>query len=171
MDVILFRHGIAVDAENWKADDATRPLTPEGSVRTKQGAHGLYRLKVQPDHVFSSPLVRARQTADLVKAQLALKTKIELVDDLLPDAPPDALLARLASLPAHSVVLCVGHEPHLSTTLSVMISGKTAASIEMKKAAACGVGFLGLPKAGAGTLHWLLPPRILRVLGRSAAAS
>ena len=85
MDVILFRHGIAVDAENWKADDATRPLTPEGSVRTKQGAHGLSRLKVQPDHVFSSPLVRARQTADLVKAQLALKIKIELVDDLFQD--------------------------------------------------------------------------------------
>ena len=167
MDVILFRHGIAVDPENWKGDDATRPLTSEGSVRTKQGAHGLSRLKVQPDHVFSSPLVRARQTADLVNAELALKTEIQLVDDLLPDAPPDALLARLAKLPAHSVVLCVGHEPHLSTALSVMISGKTAASIEMKKAAACGVGFTGLPKPGAGTLHWLLPPRVLRALGRS----
>ena len=128
MDVILFRHGIAVDAANWKGDDATRPLTADGADRTKQGAHGLYRLKVQPDHVFSSPLVRARQTADLVKGQLALKIKIELVDDLLPDAPPDALLARLASLPAHSVVLCVGHEPHLSTALSIMISGKTAAA-------------------------------------------
>src|SRR5512132_714865 len=160
MDVILFRHGIAADAENWKGDDASRQLTPEGAVRTKRGAHGLYRLKVHPDHVFSSPLVRARQTADLVNAELALKTKIELIDDLLPDAPPDALLARLAKLPAHSVLLCVGHEPHLSTALSVMISGKTAASIEMKKAAACGVGFTGMPKAGAGTLQWLLPPRV-----------
>ena len=168
MDVILFRHGIAVDANNWKGDDSTRPLTPEGADRTKQGAQGLSRLKVQPDHVFSSPLVRARQTAELVKAQLAVPTKIELVEDLLPDAPPDALLARLANLPARSVVLCVGHEPHLSTTLSVMISGKTAASIEMKKAAACGVGFVGVPKAGVGVLQWLLPPRILRVLGRSS---
>jgi len=170
MDVILFRHGIAVDAANWKGDDATRPLTADGADRTKQGAQGLARLKVQPDHVFSSPLVRARQTADLLNAELALKTKIELVEDLLPDAPPDALLARLAKLPAHSVVLCVGHEPHLSTAVSVMISGKTAASVEMKKASACGVGFRGLPKAGAGMLHWLLPPKILRVLGRSAAA-
>jgi phosphohistidine phosphatase len=168
MDVILFRHGIAVDAEHWKGDDATRPLTPAGADRTKQGAQGLGRLKVQPDHMFSSPLIRARQTAELVKAELALQTKIELVDDLRPDAPPDALLARLATLPARSVVLCVGHEPHLSTAMSLMISGKTAASIEMKKAAAGSVGFVGVPKAGVGTLQWLLPPRTLRVLGRSS---
>ena len=168
MDVILFRHGIAVDVVHWKGDDMTRPLTPEGVDRAKQGAQGLCRLKVQPDHLFSSPLVRARQTAELVKAQLSLKTKIELIDDLQPDAPADALLARLSNLPAPSVVLCVGHEPHLSTAVSVMISGKTSASIEMKKAAACGVGFAALPKAGAGTLLWLLPPKILRILGRSS---
>ena len=168
MDVIFFRHGISVDVVHWKGDDETRPLTPEGVDRTKQGAQGLCRLKVQPDHVFSSPLVRARQTAELVKEQLSLKAKIELADDLRPDAPPEAILARLSALPAASVVLCVGHEPHLSTALSVMISGKTAASIEMKKAAACGVGFAGSSKAGTGKLLWLLPPKILRILGRSS---
>ena len=168
MEIIFFRHGIAVDVVHWKGDDATRPLSPEGIDRTTQGARGLSELKMQPDHVFSSPLVRARQTAELVKEELSLKAKIEFLDDLRPDAPPDAILARLSNLPAASVVLCVGHEPHLSTTLSVMISGKTAASIEMKKAAACGVGFAGSPKAGAGKLLWLLPPKILRSLGRSS---
>ena len=168
MDVILFRHGIAVDVVHWKGDDMTRPLTPEGVDRTKQGAQGLSRLKAQPDHIFSSPLVRARQTTELVREELSLKAKIEFLDDLRPDAPPEAMLARLTNLPAPSVVLCVGHEPHLSTALSVMISGKTSASIEMKKAAACGVGFAALPKACAGTLLWLLPPKILRILGRSS---
>jgi phosphohistidine phosphatase len=168
VQLILFRHGIAVDREDWKGNDQDRPLSEEGAERTKQAAQGLARLKLAPDHVYSSPLVRARQTAELVKEELALKPKIEILEELLPDAPPEALLARLAHLPAQGVVLCAGHEPHLSTTMGVMISGKTTARIEMKKAAAGCVGFSGSPKPGAGILQWILTPKILRLLGRSS---
>ena len=168
MQVILLRHGIAVDPGDWKGHDGDRPLSEEGTERTQQVVQGLKRLKLAPEHVYSSPLVRARQTAELVKAELSLKTKIEVVEELLPDAPPEALLARLAHLPAQAVVLCAGHEPHLSTTIGVMISGRTAARVEMKKASACCVEFVGAPKTGAGMLQWLLTPKILRALGRSS---
>jgi phosphohistidine phosphatase len=168
VEIILFRHGIAVDHEHWKGSDNDRPLSEEGRDRTKQAAQGLGRLKLEPDHVYSSPLLRARQTAEVIKEEMSLKSKIEVLEELLPDAPPDALLARLAHLPAQAVVLCAGHEPHLSTTIGVMISGKTTARVEMKKAAAGCVGFTGSPKPGGGILNWLLAPKILRLLGRAS---
>jgi phosphohistidine phosphatase len=168
VELILFRHGISVDPQDWKGNDNERPLSEEGADRTKQAAKGLARLKLEPDHVYCSPLLRARQTAELAKAELSLKTKIEVIEELMPDAPPEALSVRLAHLPAQAVVLCIGHEPHLSTTIGVMIAGKTPARVEMKKAAACCVEFVGPPKPGAGILQWLLSPKILRAVGRSS---
>jgi phosphohistidine phosphatase len=165
MDVIFFRHGIAVEQEKWQGDDDDRPLTKAGAESAKLAAQGLRVLKVLPDVLLSSPLVRARQTAELVQEALGVKAKIEVVEDLSPAAPPERLLTRLAHSPNDSVVLCVGHEPHLSTTISATISGKTAASIEVKKASACAVHFAGQPQAGAGRLIWLIPPKVLRLLG------
>jgi phosphohistidine phosphatase len=165
MEVIFFRHGIAVDQEQWKGDDDDRPLTKAGAGSTKLAAKGLCTLKVRPDVFLSSPLLRARQTAELVHEALGAKSKIEVVDDLSPNAPPERLLTRLAQFSDDSVVLCVGHEPHLSTTISASISGKTSASIAMKKAAACAVLFADEPQPGAGKLIWLIPPKALRLLG------
>jgi phosphohistidine phosphatase len=165
MEVIFFRHGIAMDREEWRGDDDERPLTKAGAGSTKLAAQGLRTLKVQPDVLLSSPLVRAQQTAEIVQEALGAKGKIEVIDELRPDAPPDRFFIRLRHFPDDSVVLCVGHEPHLSTTISATISGKTAAAIAMKKAAACAVLFAAQPQAGAGKLIWLIPPKALRLLG------
>src|SRR5213594_2228904 len=148
MELVFLRHGLAVDREEWKGEDEARPLTAEGVERTKEAVRGLRALKVRPDVILSSPLLRARETAKIGKKGLSSDAKVELVDEL-------------AGKP---VVLCVGHEPHLSTTISAMVSGKIAASLEMKKAGACCIRFTGIPKAGAGTLLWLLPPKFLRLI-------
>ncbi len=165
MEVIFFRHGIAVDRDRWKGNDDDRPLTKAGAGSTKLTAQGLRILQVQPDVILSSPLMRAQQTAEIVQEALGAKSKIELVDDLRPNAPPERLFIRLRNFSDDSVVICVGHEPHFSTTISAAISGKTAASIAMKKAAACAVLFAEQPQAGAGKLIWLIPPKALRLLG------
>ena len=164
MELVFLRHGLAVDREEWKGEDEARPLTAEGVERTKEVVRGLRALKVCPDVILSSPLLRARQTAEIAKKGLSSGAKVELADELTPSAAPDGLIARLADLTEKPVVLCVGHEPHLSTTISAMVSGKTAASFEVKKAGACCIRFTGIPKAGAGTLLWLLPPKILRLI-------
>lgn len=165
MEVIFFRHGLAEDREEWKSDDKDRPLTAEGFDRTKAAVRGLRTLKVRPDVILSSPLLRALETAEVAMKGLGNDVKVEIVDELVPAAPQDRLIARLGELGDKPMVLCVGHEPHLSTTASAMISGKTAASLEMKKAGACCIRFAGSPKAGAGTLLWLLPPKFLRLIG------
>jgi len=164
MELVFLRHGLAVDREEWKGEDESRPLTAEGVERTKEVVRGLRALKVRPNVILSSPLLRARETAEIAKKGLSSDAKVELVDELTPSAAPDRVIARLADLAGKPVVLCVGHEPHLSTTISAMVSGKIAASFELKKAGACCIRFAGIPKAGAGTLLWLLPPKFLRLI-------
>jgi phosphohistidine phosphatase len=164
MELVLLRHGVAANREDWKGDDEDRPLTADGTDRTKEVVRGLRALKIRPDVILSSPLLRARETAEIAKKGLITDAKVELADELGPSATPERLIARLADLAEKPVVLCVGHEPDISTTVSAMISGKTAASIEVKKAGACCIRFTGIPKAGAGTLLWLLPAKFLRTI-------
>ena len=164
MELIFFRHGLAADREEWKGSDEDRPLTAEGMDRTQEVVGGLRALKVRPDVILSSPLLRARETAEIAKKGLITDAKVELADELTPSAGPDQLIVRLADLADKPQVLCVGHEPHISTTISAMVSGKTAASFEVKKAGACCIRFTGIPKAGAGTLLWLLPSKFLRLI-------
>src|SRR5687767_13521847 len=107
MDVIFFRHGIAVEQEEWEGADADRPLTKGGAESTKLAAQGLRVLKLRPDVLLCSPLVRAQQTAELVKDALDVKTKIEVIDELSPDARSEGLFTRFAHTPRDLVVLCV----------------------------------------------------------------
>src|SRR6266508_1369653 len=164
MELVFLRHGLAADREEWKGDDADRPLTAEGADRTKDVVRGLRTLKVRPDVILSSPLLRARETAEIAKKGLMTDAKVELADEMTPAASPDWLIGRLADLADKPVVLCVGHEPHISTTISAMVSGKMDATFEVKKAGACCIRFTGAPKTGVGTLLWLLPPKFLRVI-------
>jgi len=164
MELIFLRHGLAVDQEEWKGAEADRPLTAEGTERTRDVVRGLRTLKVRPDVILASPLLRARETAEIAKKGLVTDAKVDLVEELAPAASPDRLIGRLADFADKPVVLCVGHEPHISTTISAMVSGKTAATFEVKKAGACCIRFTGAPKAGTGTLLWLLPPKFLRVI-------
>ncbi len=164
MELVFLRHGLAAAREEWKGDDDDRPLTAEGVDRTKEVVRGLRALKVRPDVILSSPLLRARETAEIAKKGLITDAKVELADELTPSAASDQLIARIADLAEKPVILCVGHEPHISTTISTMVSGRTAASVEVKKAGACCIRFTGIPKAGAGTLLWLLPPKFLRLI-------
>jgi phosphohistidine phosphatase len=164
MELVFLRHGLAADREEWKGEDEARPLTTEGVDRTKDAVQGLRTLKVRPDAILSSPLLRARETAEIAKKGLITDAKVELADELTPSAAPDQLIARLTDLADKPVVLCVGHEPHISTTISAMVSGKTAATFDVKKAGACCIRFTGIPRAGAGTMLWLLPPKFLRII-------
>ena len=78
--------------------------------------------------------------------------------------PPADLFPVLAKFPKDSCVICVGHEPHLGEAAGVMIFGKTADTLSLKKAGACGVEFAGKPQAGTGMLKWWLTPSQLRQL-------
>ena len=166
MECILFRHGLAVDREKWDGADGQRPLTIKGAEKTRQAAAGLLDLDVTPSHILTSPFLRARETAKLVREALEFRQEVQVCDELLPTAPPDKLLVLLNSLPQDASVICVGHEPHLGEAAGLILFGEPVPGLSLKKAGACFLSFDGPPKAGKGTLRWWLPPSQLRSLGK-----
>ena len=67
MELLLVRHAIAEprDDERWP-DDRDRPLNELGEERMRRAAKGLARIVPEVTIVFSSPLVRAWRTAEIL---------------------------------------------------------------------------------------------------------
>jgi phosphohistidine phosphatase len=114
VQVFLIRHAEAVD-ETLVLRDPYRHLTPQGRI---QAAHLGDRLRWHdcvPAQVWSSPLVRAVQTAELVVAALHLETAVEIAPALAPEvADSRGVVTAIRAQPATSIILIVGHEPSLS---------------------------------------------------------
>jgi phosphohistidine phosphatase len=166
MECLLMRHGIAVERDEWHGADGDRLLTERGAKRVAQAVGGLGRLDVQPTHVLSSPLTRAIETAKIAHSLLRVHSAIQIVDALLPDAPPNQLLSILRDLPPESCVLCIGHEPQLGMTASVLLTGRATTSFSLKKAGACLIELPIPVKRGRGVLRWWLTPGQLRAIGK-----
>lgn len=166
MRCILFRHGIAVEWNEWNGDDQTRPLTEEGVEKTTKVAKGLLQLGVRPTQLLCSPFTRTQQTAHIVKEVLGFPDNPLWCPGLLSEASPEHFVKFLRSFLGDDTVLCVGHEPHLGFTAGVMVCGQPVSGMAFKKAGACSIYFEGTPRAGGGVLEWWLPPAHLRRLGK-----
>jgi phosphohistidine phosphatase len=165
-ELLLLRHGIAEDRLPGD-DDAGRALTARGRERSRAVLARLAGLGFRADRLLSSPLRRARQTAELaVRAGLA--EALELAEALAPAADPlDCLPQWLASLSPpegqRPRLLLVGHEPDLSL-LACRLIGAPSGAIELRKA---GLAVLRLAPeapgqlAGSAQLQLLLAPRLL----------
>jgi phosphohistidine phosphatase len=163
MKVLIIRHGPAGDPQAWEAegrDDRLRPLTPDGKKDMREAAFGLATLQPKVDLVASSPLVRAAQTAEIVASEY--QCKVVTVDALQPDEEPGKTLEWLRTQPDSATVALVGHEPHLSSLVCYMLTGKKGAFLELKKGGACHLEARSV-SAGSFILKWLLT---LRELGR-----
>ncbi len=167
MLVVLFRHGIAVDREEWSGEESQRPLTPKGIKRAREAAKGLLALELAPIHLLTSPLARALETAKLVREALKPRVDLQIRHELLPDANPDKMIQVLAEFDEDACVVCVGHEPHLGDLAGVMLFGKPGAGLALKKAGACLIRFDAVPKAGRGHLQWWLTSSQLRLMANT----
>lgn len=119
MQVFLVRHAESV-AETLELRDPHRHLTPHGRVQARALGDRLRWHDCVPTHVWSSPLVRAIQTAELVVAGIQHECTVEAWPLLAPDGSAREASAVLAKLPHESVVLLVGHEPALSAIGAVL---------------------------------------------------
>jgi phosphohistidine phosphatase len=163
MDVMIVRHAIAVDREEAAVldmADRDRPLTKKGRSRARRAFKSLSRRTPQVLSLFSSPLLRAVETAELLSE--AYDVDYEETPALLPEAAPEELATLLAEDAGVSPVAVVGHEPHLSQWVGWALAGKPRSLVELRKAGACLVRFDDAPRAGQGRLVWLSPPSLLR---------
>lgn len=167
MLLVLVRHGPAGDRAAWAAagrKDFFRPLTAGGRVKTRQAAKGLTRVVGRLEVLAASSLVRARQTAELLAARYPKATRLSR-PELAPAADPRRTALWLGTLKEGAVAV-VGHEPHLSRLIALLVTQGRRPLFELKKAGAAVLEFDGPCRPGAGRLEALLPPRTLRRLGR-----
>ena len=163
MLLVLFRHGPAGTADPARGpEDEKRPLTPRGVEKTRRAALGLHRILDTEPQIFSSPFVRAKETADLLAASYVPMQHVEIMEALVPGRPMEEIFARIVEV-ANGAVVLVGHEPSLGLLAGLLVTGRQM-TLPLKKAGACGIELSGTFAPGQGDLKWLATPRMLRAL-------
>jgi phosphohistidine phosphatase len=162
MNLMIIRHAIAVPHGTKGVAEDERPLTSEGRRKFERAAKGLARAARAPDVLLSSPLPRAWQTAEIAAA--AWGGPAPRKTPALADGDNDALAAALAKCAKDATVAVVGHEPHVSALLALLLGTKEDERLEFRKGGAALVELSG-PLEDGGRLVWYLPPRLLRRLG------
>ncbi len=156
--IYFIRHGIAADPEAYE-NDQERPLTAQGRAKTKAVAQQLKALGLVFDEILTSPLVRARQTAEILY-QADLAPHIAVTEALAPMGSFANWLEGLRQHGDRSIAL-VGHEPDLSQWAELLIWGEVQGVLQLKKAGIIGVEIPDdIDPIGNSILFWLTPPRL-----------
>jgi phosphohistidine phosphatase len=162
LELYLVRHGVAEDRGDEWPDDSKRPLTSAGIAKLRREARGLVELGVAIDQIITSPLVRTRQTADVLAEVLKSKPPIATSDALAPAGTPAAVIQEIGRHARKARIALVGHEPNLGELAAQLIGAK--APLEFKKGGICRIDFEVLPPKGVGALRWFVTPKMLRSL-------
>jgi phosphohistidine phosphatase len=159
----IVRHGIAEDPGRPGIADNERLLTSKGEKRIRQIARGLVRLELQLDRIVTSPLPRARATAEIIADVLDVRKGIE-TSNVLQTGSSAATVERWLRERNDDRLMIVGHNPTLSDLVSLLVLGTTQPTIcDLKKG---GIAALtrGAATTGLYQLHWVAPPRLVRGL-------
>lgn len=165
-DLYILRHGIAVEPGTPGIPDDERPLTPKGRRRMHQVARGLRRLDLGLDRIVTSPLPRARETAEIVAEELDAEDLPETADVLRAGSDAQAIRNWLRERTEDRLMI-VGHNPGLTDLVTLLVlggvNGPRPRVYELKKG---GIAALR-PSADSGDrfdLTWAATPRLIRRL-------
>jgi phosphohistidine phosphatase len=160
MDLYILRHGKAEPYGQGYPSDHLRPLTPKGRKRTKLSVKGMKTANVDVDLIVSSPILRARQTAEIVHKGLGLVEPIEFSDTLA----SGSVTGIVSAVEAHSSlngVMLVGHEPTLSELISTMASGTYQTALNLKPGGLCKLNVTAIRLGQCATIEWFVTPKQL----------
>ncbi len=163
MEIVLFRHGIAVPRSPGLRD-AQRALTDEGIEKTRQVVKGLAKLMGKPDVIVTSPLLRAKQTAEIASERFGTDVT---EDALLGEGRATSVVKMLSGIDAKRVI-AVGHEPDLSGAAELLCFRQIKGRLVLKKAGAVMVQSAQRFNASdpSAELVWIATPKMLRGMGR-----
>lgn len=153
---VLLRHGIAEERNATKAD-GERELTDEGHRRMKEIARALRKLLPKAQAIYSSPLLRCRQTAEWVARAYDGTLTVNTTEALAPDSELPAFRELVDGIGVRRAIL-VGHEPTL-TRFMLDLTRMKADALELKKGGCYGIR---MNAQGLAQLEWMLPPRVTR---------
>jgi phosphohistidine phosphatase len=159
MDVFVLRHGKAGQHVPG-GDDSSRALTEKGKEEIEVIAQWMASREFSFDSIVTSPLIRAQETAEIVATGIGDEKKLEIWPSLSLSGDPAAICRKIAEKTGNSSLLLVGHEPALSSLISLIISGNTNAGILLAKGGLARIRNVTIDgDIVRGELHWLLTPR------------
>lgn len=162
MRLYLVRHAYAGEHGDPRyPDDRLRPLTDEGRKRFSKAIKHLVEVGFAPTLIATSPLVRCRQTAEVIEERLKGRTELVELEALAPGADLNTLLSWTSEQTADELAW-VGHAPDVSLLLAALI-GDGQAAIRFAKGAFAAVEFSDRVAAGHGELQWIVSPKVLGV--------
>ena len=159
IDLFILRHGEAGNRMTVVEEDSERPLTPDGRAEMQKIAKSLKAVGLRTNHIYTSPLIRARETAEVTAKVLNIPT-LEEWDELKPDGSKVALYRKLERLEQNSRPILVGHEPYLTSMIGEIIGTKSP-KIVLKKGGVGKVRITSFTPRISGELRWLLTPKIM----------
>ncbi|HLI95798.1 MAG TPA: histidine phosphatase family protein [Candidatus Baltobacteraceae bacterium] len=157
MKLYFLRHGAAVDPETWQGDDASRPLTADGRKSMEREAKAMDDLDLGLTLIVTSPLKRARETAEIVACRLKLEDRLIQDGRLAQNVDGNVVAEILRDHGAAETVMFVGHEPDFSRTIGELSGG---ANIVLKKGGLARID-LADSTSTSGEMVWLIPPKLL----------
>ena len=160
MKLYLVRHASASDIA---PSDAERALTKEGREESRIVGAALLKAGTKPEQILTSPLLRARQTADIIAAELKFQNEVAVFDELNNGRSIAQLLRAIKDFDGAREIIIVGHMPSLAEHLAALLGSDNPAALSMGKASVACVEF-NEPRAGHGELRWFLRQKQLRLL-------
>ena len=157
--LFLLRHGEAGSRMTDTAKDSDRPLTANGRIEMQKIGKSLKESGLRAGRIATSPLRRARETAEIIAQTLKIPL-LEECDDLMPDGNRESLYRKLARIESISNVVLVGHEPYLTTMIAEII-GAPDARLVLKKGGLAKLRITSFAPRVRGELRWLLTPKLM----------
>jgi phosphohistidine phosphatase len=165
MRLYIFRHGTAENEPSPGGGDGARRLTARGREKVREAAAGMRSLGLKFDAILASPLPRAVETAELVAGAFPGGPAPEVLSALSTGVAPAETVAALKPYERHGHLMIVGHEPGLSGTASLLLTGSASGvSFDLKKSGMIALELHDGIERGAAQLCWALTPRQLRRL-------
>jgi len=158
MRLYFLRHAEALDG----LDDAARPLSPRGHEQAREMGRFLQRTGVEFDAAYSSPLVRARQTAERLLGVCGRlePNRLALVDALLNGTRSLDFQGWLRGLPDVRHVLLVGHNPSLSERVRTLLGIEDYGALDLPKG---GLAVIRCTDGARGVLKLYVSPKTLGI--------
>ena len=168
MDILILRHGIAVPRGTTGYPNDDRPLTDEGVRKMEKSARGIVKVVDGVDLILTSPLQRARKSAEIVATAMHRRSLLKPCDELLPGGSVERLIALLTRNIDRKSIMLVGHNPDLLLCASALL-GSTRSLLDLKKGSLCLIRVPGVPGSRHGTIVWHLTSKQLRLIGISSS--
>lgn len=152
MKLFLVRHAEAIDYETESVrSDELRYITPKGRKISSTVFKSLKDYMSDLDKVFTSPLIRAVQTAEVLASTLKYKHDVEIANELLVNGSVSKVSQLLKRNTVFNSIALVGHEPLMSLLIEGL-SDKKEPNFQFKKSGVCYIEYKA--DEGTGEFQW-----------------